>query len=367
MANFVKMPLREVNEMEIGASSMLTKAAREAEGGTLYMGRNTNEETGELKKIELAARTCYKSEDKITVSSSVSMFQNLEKRGHMAMLRFGERAVKMKRHEWLNIMRILTNTQQIQYWRWAWEPENPDVVYVTANLCSWLNFALLMNKGGFSNALRCFCVEAFEGWPVVQEVVARRVGKYYPLENYAGIEVWDAPIEELEELKVHHGYDLFRYCFRVVTDRGITHEIVRHTTLSYAQESTRWINYNRGNKSILELMFIPQHLRGHKSVNHLEQNNFIAAFANCYDSYQYWTAKDNPDALVPGDARNFLPHCLKTEICISGYLDKSPYGKEFNQGFSHFIDMRSAKDAHKGIQVIANEMAFILEYKPEEK
>ena len=31
--------------------------------------------------------------------------------------------------------------------------------------------------------------------------------------------------------------------FRIITDRGITHEIVRHRIASYAQESTRYCNY----------------------------------------------------------------------------------------------------------------------------
>ena len=33
--------------------------------------------------------------------------------------------------------------------------------------------------------------------------------------------------------------------FRIVTDRGITHEIVRHRLASYSQESTRYCNYGK--------------------------------------------------------------------------------------------------------------------------
>jgi len=32
--------------------------------------------------------------------------------------------------------------------------------------------------------------------------------------------------------------------FRIITDRGITHEIVRHRLASFAQESTRYCNYS---------------------------------------------------------------------------------------------------------------------------
>lgn len=42
-----------------------------------------------LMRIERAARTCYKSEDKITAGSAEKLVRNLLKRGHMAMIEFG--------------------------------------------------------------------------------------------------------------------------------------------------------------------------------------------------------------------------------------------------------------------------------------
>ena len=42
--------------------------------------------------------------------------------------------------------------------------------------------------------------------------------------------------------------------FKITTDRAIANEIVRHRLASYAQESTRWINYNNS-----DMEFIGQH------------------------------------------------------------------------------------------------------------
>lgn len=42
-----------------------------------------------LERIEKAARTCYKSEDKITEDSAEKLVRSLLKRGHMAMIEFG--------------------------------------------------------------------------------------------------------------------------------------------------------------------------------------------------------------------------------------------------------------------------------------
>nr|DAF99862.1 MAG TPA: Thymidylate synthase complementing protein [Siphoviridae sp. ctJT77] len=48
----------------------------------------------ELRQIEYAGRTCYKSEDKITDDSAKKFVENLIKRGHEAMLEHGSLSVK---------------------------------------------------------------------------------------------------------------------------------------------------------------------------------------------------------------------------------------------------------------------------------
>lgn len=37
-----------------------------------------------------------------------------------------------------------------------------------------------------------------------------------------------------------------RICFKITTDRGVTHELVRHRIFSWCQESTRYCNYSLG-------------------------------------------------------------------------------------------------------------------------
>ena len=48
----------------------------------------------ELRRIEYAGRTCYKSEDKITDDSAKKFVENLIKRGHEAMLEHSSLSVK---------------------------------------------------------------------------------------------------------------------------------------------------------------------------------------------------------------------------------------------------------------------------------
>lgn len=51
-------------------------------------------EVSMLRRIEAVARTCYKSEDKITSDSYIGMIKGLIKRGHEAMLEHGSVTVK---------------------------------------------------------------------------------------------------------------------------------------------------------------------------------------------------------------------------------------------------------------------------------
>ena len=99
---------------------------------------------------------------------------------------------------------------------------------------------------------------------------------------------------------------------KFVTDRGISHEIVRHRIASYAQESTRYCNYSK-DKFGNELTFIvPDFLTyGSKEFNiwkeamkQAERNYFAMLEAGS----------------KPEEARSVLPNSLKTELIMTADL-----------------------------------------------
>lgn len=121
--------------------------------------------------------------------------------------------------------------------------------------------------------------------------------------------------------------------FKIITDRGISHEIVRHRLASYAQESTRYCDYSK-DKFNQECSFIQppnltkdQLIIWKKSCNYAEENYF-KLLKNGY-SAQF--------------ARSVLPTCLKTEIIMTANLRE----------WRHFITLRGSKAAHPQIQFIA--------------
>ena len=63
-------------------------------------------------------------------------------------------------------------------------------------------------------------------------------------------------IEKLMKRGHHAMLEFGWMCYKVVCDRGVTHEIVRHRLFSYAQESTRYVNYKEGVEVILPCWFM---------------------------------------------------------------------------------------------------------------
>lgn len=126
---------------------------------------------------------------------------------------------------------------------------------------------------------------------------------------------------------------------RFITDRGISHEAVRHRIgVALTQESTRWVNYgSRGG----------------------EINVIRPVFQNP-ESYSVWEfamkcAEECYLQLIelgekPQDARSVLPTCTKTEIVATLNL----------RAWRHFIEMRGTGKAHHQIQWIAKRCWEIL-------
>lgn len=112
-----------------------------------------------------------------------------------------------------------------------------------------------------------------------------------------------------------------RITVRFTTDRGVSHEFVRHRVFSFAQESTRYCNYSK-DKFGNELTFIiPNWVNTHcpnkeqegPSVPDME---WSSAMLNAEASYMNllkmgWT---------PQQARTVLPNSLKTELVVTGFV-----------------------------------------------
>lgn len=122
---------------------------------------------------------------------------------------------------------------------------------------------------------------------------------------------------------------------KFVTDRGVSHEIVRHRMASYAQESTRYCNYS-SDKFGNELTFIDNNLDDtdlDSSISYLETLTKI-------EETYFELLKDG---VLPQQARAILPNALKTEINMKCNLRE----------WRHFFKLRCHSTAHPDIRLLA--------------
>ena len=140
------------------------------------------------KQIELAARTCYKSEDKITEDSAEPFVKMLEDRGHTAMLEHGTVYLKFE-HDFAYADPFYSSP-------YSAVTLSANAAYITTNLRA------------------------------VNELHMQYV---------------------LDPKFMHYEQGLHnpRYSFRIICSIGVARELCRHRVFSFAQESTRYCNYTK--------------------------------------------------------------------------------------------------------------------------
>lgn len=99
-----------------------------------------------------------------------------------------------------------------------------------------------------------------------------------------------------------------------ITDRGVSHELVRHRMASFAQESTRYCNYNK-----LGLDFIIPTFSPAKEDRREAMAMWVADMEDAELAYTYMLSEKGYN-LPPQDARSVLPNSLKTEIVVTANL-----------------------------------------------
>ncbi len=122
---------------------------------------------------------------------------------------------------------------------------------------------------------------------------------------------------------------------RIICDRGVSHEIVRHRIASYSQESTRYCNYNQ-EKFGKELTFI-QPLFWDENTE--EYSIWLKTMQMIEDTYNKLIEK----GVQPQEARSILPNSLKTEIIVTMNLRE----------WRHFFKLRTASNAHPQMREVA--------------
>lgn len=133
---------------------------------------------------------------------------------------------------------------------------------------------------------------------------------------------------------------------KIICDRGVSHEIVRHRISSYSQESTRYCNYSK-DKFGNELTFIKPYFWNEDTQEYSIWLETMQIIENNYNKLMKLGAKAE-------QARSILPNSLKTEIIATMNLRQ----------WRHFFKLRTASNAHPQMKEISvpllNEMKSII-------
>jgi len=124
--------------------------------------------------------------------------------------------------------------------------------------------------------------------------------------------------------------------FKIVTDRAISQEVVRHRLASYSQESTRYCNYANG-KFSREITVIES-----SGLAENEAREWLDAMEHLERTYLLMI----DSGVKPEKARDVLPLCLKTELMMTANFRE----------WRHFLKLRGSRMAHPGIRKIAKQI-----------
>lgn len=256
-------------------------------------------EKNPLKRIELAGRVCYKSEDKITENSYSGFVNKMLKNCHTAMLEFGSYCFLLAKRKYMSepCSKYINVTDMDKY------------TIMSGNLRAIINEATLSLLG--KKLLKALIEKRPEvketlNYQFVEDITTDDIKVYTDIEDLMSDTIYNSPNHFPEKWK----YQLknhARMTFQIVTDRGITHELVRHRTLSFAQESTRYCNYSKdkfGNKIKVIYPFgtdfVPE---------------WFESVENAAESYFELLGNTTPQM-----ARSLLPTSTAATISVSGVL-----------------------------------------------
>lgn len=133
----------------------------------------------------------------------------------------------------------------------------------------------------------------------------------------------------------HHAMVEFGYMtVRFITNRGVTHELVRHRLCSFAQESTRYCDYGRKDMEFIRPVWAEDVELNDRSKVQKPSDwwSFILALMYAEEVYKNLLKCE----WKPQQAREVLPNALKTEIVVQANLRE----------WRHIFKLRCSPKAH---------------------
>ena len=268
------------------------------------------------RKIEYAGRVCYKSQDKISDDSYERFIKGIVNRGHTSVLEHERKMFAVAEEYWLKFWQhLFARSGKSRYFNITSSKEGK-YVYISGNIRAWYELTK----------------EESDDFKEDREIISNFLAKDYPYifnSNEAirlptDVVFYGADAEKIcDDLSAHKAYT-----FEIVGSRSFTHQVVRHRTLSFSQESQRYCNYTAGKfgSSIKVIGSEVPDGAGHL-LNQLEELYFDLI----------------EKGAKPEEARQILPNCTASTIVVTGTLED----------WKKFLHLRVDEHAQREIREIA--------------
>lgn len=267
------------------------------------------DERDNLKRIELAGRVCYKSEKKITDESALDFCTKILQRGHTSVLEHSNVIVRVPRNIFERIRgamalyeEITSNKPQLRYDNLS----DQNQVIVSGNVRAWYD---VLHVGSITLG--------FAGDPILDLNDCDDLTPYIITPDT--LSRWQ---------RCRHD----RITLRIVCDRGVSHELVRHRVMSFSQESTRYVNYGKRGYTFIEPWWW-------QDQNGVIKHLMLGEMQHSVDVYQAMI----DEGATPQLARAVLPNQIKTEVVVTATPAQ----------WAEFLKLRLDKAAHPDMQRIA--------------
>jgi len=142
----------------------------------------------------------------------------------------------------------------------------------------------------------------------------------FECENHSANQFAEMLLRRGHEAMIEHGSATVKF----ITNRGVTHELVRHRVASFGQESTRYVNYAGDDIQFILPTWMPELYQGDWGIDrcldyfgNLPDGDTTSVFIGACNEAEYRYKQLIQKGWRPEQAREVLPNALKTEIVIT--------------------------------------------------
>ena len=312
---------------------------------------------GIYRHIEMAGRTCYKSEDKITETSAKEFVDRMIKSGHGAMLEHGTVYLmvhtiapedwdkKIARHplitiddsrEYLRTNPTCNNKGEENWWaKEARHIAHKMAVKYADNPYSKVKIVTTEHEVNTEGGV---IITPTGKLPIVTKGLGKITSVFNTILITTNFRVlvennW---LDDLKYVCEPTEYHERRITVKFICPISISREFNRHRVNSIAEQSTRYCNYSK-DKFDNQITFIEPYW--YEKADSYTKNEFDKGLQYAEGYYMFMVDK----GMKPQEARDILPLCTATELVHTAFVSD----------WKHFFELRCAGSAHPQARELA--------------